>query len=45
MVTANSLPEHRAAGLAAGADLFVTKPIDGDRLLEAMQELRADAVA
>ncbi|WP_309644440.1 ATP-binding protein [Phenylobacterium sp.] len=45
MVTANALPEHRAAGMAAGADLFVTKPVDGDSLLGAMAQLHRDAVA
>ena len=40
MVTANALPEHRAASLEAGADLFVTKPVDGARLFEAIRQLR-----
>ena len=34
MVTANALPEHRASGLAAGADAFLTKPLDGHLLME-----------
>ncbi|HLK26165.1 MAG TPA: ATP-binding protein, partial [Caulobacteraceae bacterium] len=34
MLTANALPEHQAAGRAAGADAFVTKPISAQALLE-----------
>ncbi|HLI65969.1 MAG TPA: ATP-binding protein, partial [Caulobacteraceae bacterium] len=34
MLTANALPEHAAAGRAAGADAFVTKPISAHALLE-----------
>jgi CheY-like chemotaxis protein len=41
MVTANALPEHRAASLAAGADGFITKPVDGGRLFEAIDQLRS----
>ncbi|MES2722715.1 MAG: ATP-binding protein [Pseudomonadota bacterium] len=37
MVTANALPEHRAAGLAAGADAFLTKPLDGHLLIETIE--------
>nr|QQZ49710.1 response regulator [Phenylobacterium glaciei] len=37
MVTANALPEHRASGLAAGADAFLTKPLDGHLLLETIE--------
>ena len=37
MVTANALPEHRAAGLAAGADAFPTKPLDGYLLIETIE--------
>jgi signal transduction histidine kinase/ActR/RegA family two-component response regulator len=45
MVTANALPEHRAAGLAAGADVFITKPVDGEHLVQALEQLRGAAVA
>ena len=45
MVTANALPEHRAASLDAGADLFITKPVDGGRLAEAIDQLRRAAAA
>jgi two-component system, sensor histidine kinase len=34
MLTANALPEHQAAGSAAGADAFVTKPVSAQALLE-----------
>ncbi len=37
MVTANALPEHRAAALAAGADAFLTKPLDGHLLTETIE--------
>lgn len=36
MLTANALPEHREASLAAGADLHVPKPIQADRLFAAL---------
>jgi CheY-like chemotaxis protein len=42
MLTANALPEHRAAGRAAGADGFLTKPIVAADLLAAVQEAVAD---
>jgi signal transduction histidine kinase/ActR/RegA family two-component response regulator len=37
MLTANALPEHEAAGRAAGADAFLTKPIVAGDLLSAVQ--------
>jgi CheY-like chemotaxis protein len=37
MLTANALPEHEAAGRAAGADAFLTKPIVAADLLAAAQ--------
>ncbi|MFC3080465.1 ATP-binding protein [Phenylobacterium terrae] len=37
MLSANALPEHEAAGLAAGADLYLTKPIEAGRLIEAVE--------
>jgi PAS domain S-box-containing protein len=37
MLSANALPEHEAAGLAAGADLYLTKPVEAARLIEAVQ--------
>jgi signal transduction histidine kinase/ActR/RegA family two-component response regulator len=36
MLTANALPEHEAAGRAAGADAFLTKPIVARDLLAAV---------
>lgn len=39
MLTANVLPEHEAAGLAAGADAFLTKPIDAGDLIETIARL------
>jgi len=41
MLTANVLPEHEAAGLAAGADAFLTKPIDAGTLIETIARLLA----
>jgi CheY-like chemotaxis protein len=38
MLTANALPEHREASLAAGADLHVPKPIQADRLFAAINQ-------
>ena len=32
MLTANTLPEHQAASLEAGADIYMPKPIKADRL-------------
>ncbi len=43
LVTANAMPEHRNAGVAAGADGFVTKPISVQALLTAMQKLEMAA--
>jgi signal transduction histidine kinase/ActR/RegA family two-component response regulator len=37
MLTANALPEHEAAGKAAGADAFLTKPIVAADLLAAVE--------
>jgi CheY-like chemotaxis protein len=37
MLTANALPEHEAAGRAAGADGFLTKPIVASALIAAVQ--------
>ena len=45
MVTANALPEHRTASLDAGADMFITKPVDGGRLADAIDQLRRPAAA
>ena len=36
MVSANAMPEHLAASLAAGADLHLSKPIAASALLEAL---------
>jgi signal transduction histidine kinase/CheY-like chemotaxis protein len=38
MLTANALPEHEAAGRAAGADGFLTKPIVARDLLAAVND-------
>ena len=38
MLTANALPEHEAAGRAAGADAFLTKPILAQDLIGAVQQ-------
>jgi signal transduction histidine kinase/ActR/RegA family two-component response regulator len=43
MLTANALPEHEAAGRAAGADAFLTKPIVAGDLLAAVQAALAAA--
>ncbi len=37
-LTANAMPEHRRASEAAGADGFLTKPIDAAALVEAVLE-------
>ncbi|MDZ4317568.1 MAG: ATP-binding protein [Phenylobacterium sp.] len=39
MLTANTLPEHRAASLAAGADLHMPKPIEPERLIAVLQSV------
>jgi len=38
MVSADALPEHRQAGLAAGADLYLAKPITPETLLQAIDQ-------
>ncbi|WGM40959.1 ATP-binding protein [Caulobacter sp. NIBR1757] len=43
-LTANAMPEHRQASEAAGADGFLTKPIDAAALIEAVLDDPADAV-
>ena len=48
MLTANALPEHRDASLAAGADLHMAKPIEAAKLfgvLQSVAERQAVAVA
>jgi len=40
MISANALPEHRAAGIEAGADLFVTKPLSAESFFGALSALR-----
>jgi signal transduction histidine kinase/ActR/RegA family two-component response regulator len=42
MLTANALPEHEAAGHAAGADAFLTKPIVAGDLIAAVQAALTD---
>lgn len=39
MLTANTLPEHIDASLAAGADLHLAKPVNAASLFEALDEL------
>jgi len=39
MLTANTLPEHRAASLEAGADLHLPKPIEAERLIAVLQSV------
>ena len=39
ILTANALPEHRAAGMAAGADRFLVKPVEADELAAALAAL------
>jgi PAS domain S-box-containing protein len=38
-LTANAYPEHREACLAAGMDGFVTKPLDRERLMRALDDI------
>ena len=45
MLTANALPEHEAAGRAAGADGFLTKPIVASALIAAVQAAVASSGA
>jgi CheY-like chemotaxis protein len=40
MITANALPEHRAAGMDAGADIFITKPLSANTFFGAVSALR-----
>ncbi len=39
MLTANALPEHQAASLAAGADLHMPKPIEAAKLFAVLQHV------
>ncbi len=39
-LTANALPEHREACLAAGMDAFLTKPLDREKLAAVLAEVR-----
>ncbi len=39
MLTANALPEHQAASLAAGADLHMPKPIEADKLFAVLRKV------
>jgi signal transduction histidine kinase/ActR/RegA family two-component response regulator len=39
MLTANALPEHQAASLAAGADLHMPKPIEAAKLFGVLQKV------
>jgi signal transduction histidine kinase/CheY-like chemotaxis protein len=45
MLTANALPEHQAASLAAGADMHMPKPIQAHRLFAVLQALATQAEA
>ncbi|GAA0868368.1 hypothetical protein GCM10009116_04850 [Brevundimonas basaltis] len=45
MLTANALPEHVEAALAAGADRHLSKPIDARRLVSTLLELQDGAAA
>jgi signal transduction histidine kinase/CheY-like chemotaxis protein len=45
MLTANALPEHQIAGLTAGADAFLTKPILAADLVETISRLLAPSDA
>jgi len=42
MLTANAMAEHRAAALAVGADIHITKPISPTVLLEGLMTILAD---
>ena len=42
MVSANAMPEHHAASLAAGADRHISKPVAVDTLLEALNATFSD---
>ncbi len=44
-LTANALPEHRDACLAAGMDAFLTKPLDREKLAAVLAQMRAIAKA
>lgn len=43
MVTANALPEHRTAGLDAGAGMFIAKPLSANTFYGAVSALRMTA--
>ncbi|WP_304218933.1 ATP-binding protein [Phenylobacterium aquaticum] len=45
MVTANALPEHREASFAAGADLFITKPLESAALFQAIEQVSEPSAA
>jgi CheY-like chemotaxis protein len=45
MLTANALPEHCQASLAAGADGHVSKPVTATELLAALNAALDDAEA
>ncbi|MDP3853201.1 ATP-binding protein [Phenylobacterium sp.] len=46
MLTANTLPEHQVASLAAGADLHMAKPIEAAKLFAVLQNVaEAQAVS
>lgn len=38
MVSAKAMPSEQVAGLAAGADVYLTKPFDDSELLEALRQ-------
>jgi len=44
-LTANAMPEHREACLAAGMDAFLTKPLDREKLAIVLAEIRGMARA